>query len=70
MAYLEEGGEQQHTVRDKSLTKDEVLSKEKDWVIQNVDGITRFDVVFSPSKLRYEEAERETPKGIFTVFSV
>ena len=43
--------------------KKEERSK-KEWVVQNVNGITRFDVVFSPSKFKYEEAERDSPKGI------
>ena len=47
---------------DASYNKGERSSKE--WVVHNVNGITRFDVVFSPSKFKYEEAERDTPKGI------
>ena len=59
------GGDEQHQiVRNRSHNAEESMSKKKDWLIQNVNGITRFDVVFSPSKFKYEEAEREIPKGI------
>lgn len=44
-------------------SKSKGKNNNKEWVIQNVDGITRFDVVFSPSKLKYEQAERDSPNG-------
>ena len=37
--------------------------KQRDWVVQNMNGITRFDVVFSPTQSRYQEAEREYSQG-------
>ena len=61
-----DGEEKMQTGNNKSQNKDENTSKGKDWVVQNVNGITRFDVVFSPSKFKYEEAERDVPKGIIS----
>ena len=41
----------------------------RDWIVQNMDGITRFDVVFSSPKNTHEEPERETPsRGEFFLF--
>lgn len=33
----------------------------RDWIVQNMDGITRFDVVFSSPKNMHEKPERDTP---------
>lgn len=53
------------TIDNRLCIKDGNQKAGKDWVIQNVDGITRFDVIFSPSERGYEEAERDLPKGRF-----
>ncbi|XP_065054654.1 interaptin-like [Rhopilema esculentum] len=67
LSYNEKSTERQHDDETNRIVHSNETHgssrKQRDWVVQNMNGITRFDVVFSPTKSRYQEAEREYTQG-------